>query len=594
MNFLSASQLANPSATNTRRSTIAFGSGSAGLSGTTYQDICFRMSHMPTVPFTRCRLRIRNSNVWGNTTTSQSVVCTGVYWGTPNLTGTAWAGDFTGAPTSLGISFTQDLATEYVSSWFTPPTVTPGQAFGLSFGFTIAVDNTVNTDSGPGFVWHGVTSTGCAAAAGNAAAPGVGAAVYGQTVFDIRMEYEYVGDNPIGLVLGTSLSAGYLGSGAATWLSAPLGAMGTMARWPELLGNRLGHQIINGGVPGAGANTTFINTANLPWSRFDLGPSINSGVSCTPDYAIIEVTGINDLTNSTVAHVQASIATLVSNCQTAGINRVYVCTIPPGYSSALSYLQGSTAAVLKTTISAGSLSTVSGVGPVLTTTAQSGPTQTPGKLGDWYNAGQVFTVASVTTSSGLKTVTVASGGFPSVVEPMMITGTGITNGAQVASISGNTLTMTIAATASGTVTLTFHDYGIWFENPASRMAEGPYPLSAVSGTTTLTLTAAGTTAQTHNLGCPVYTLPEGTRQTLNAWYRNGVPGTMGTIDFASISEAPGIPAVPGAANPQVPSATQNWAMYPAANGAAGPTIHPNSIGMYQRWAREAVAAIAGV
>ncbi|MGO8724222.1 MAG: prepilin-type N-terminal cleavage/methylation domain-containing protein [Acidimicrobiales bacterium] len=64
------------------------------------------------------------------------------------------------------------------------------------------------------------------------------------------------------------------------------------------------------------------------------------------------------------------------------------------------------------------------------------------------------TVPSVITVSTIKSVT-HSGGFPGVSPGMIISGTGIASGATVTSISGNTLVMSLAATASGTVTLSF-------------------------------------------------------------------------------------------------------------------------------------------
>lgn len=65
------------------------------------------------------------------------------------------------------------------------------------------------------------------------------------------------------------------------------------------------------------------------------------------------------------------------------------------------------------------------------------------------------TVASVTTAASSYQATVASGGFPSVSVGQTVTGTGITPGTVVQSIVGNTLVLNQAASASGTVTLTF-------------------------------------------------------------------------------------------------------------------------------------------
>ena len=78
----------------------------------------------------------------------------------------------------------------------------------------------------------------------------------------------------------------------------------------------------------------------------------------------------------------------------------------------------------------------------------------------WWEAkdtdeGSTITVASVTLN-GTTTATVASGGFPSIISKMPIVGDYITPGTVVQGISGNTLTLSQAATGSGTVTLVFY------------------------------------------------------------------------------------------------------------------------------------------
>ncbi len=64
-------------------------------------------------------------------------------------------------------------------------------------------------------------------------------------------------------------------------------------------------------------------------------------------------------------------------------------------------------------------------------------------------------VANVTTASGSTTVTVASGGFVNVVAGMTVSGSGIAAGTTVSSVTGNSLTLSKAATATGKTILTF-------------------------------------------------------------------------------------------------------------------------------------------
>lgn len=99
-----------------------------------------------------------------------------------------------------------------------------------------------------------------------------------------------------------------------------------------------------------------------------------------------------------------------------------------------------------------------GVRQVITGNRCYGNTSTDNTQGNGiqlYFQGVTPPTVSATTTSGSTQVTVASGGFPDVFEDQVVTGTGIAGGSVVIAISGNTLTMNNAATASGTATLTF-------------------------------------------------------------------------------------------------------------------------------------------
>lgn len=80
----------------------------------------------------------------------------------------------------------------------------------------------------------------------------------------------------------------------------------------------------------------------------------------------------------------------------------------------------------------------------------------------WFGDAAIFTVASVTTTNGGASATVASGGYPNVEVGMYVTGLGIPNinqlgGVKVASIAGNTVNFSgnTAGITAGTNTLTF-------------------------------------------------------------------------------------------------------------------------------------------
>ena len=150
--------------------------------------------HLTVTP-ARVRFRIRNSNLLANTNISQALVFSGALLGVPNVGAeTQWNGDFTGAPVDSGIgAFTVDpggTGAEYVSAWIAPATwnIVANTLYGLSFGFTVAVDGKVNIDGTPGWLWHSATNVGLASTANFlAAAPAVGTAVPYGVPLDIRL-----------------------------------------------------------------------------------------------------------------------------------------------------------------------------------------------------------------------------------------------------------------------------------------------------------------------------------------------------------------------------------------------------------------------
>lgn len=569
----------------TRRATLSFGSGADGIN-TTYLDINTRASFTLPVTPTRYRFRIRNSDALTNTPVSESIQITGIYIGVPNVAAEPiWLGDFTTAPLQVYAGSTQDLTTELVTGWVTNTgEIIANTLAGLSYGLLAGADDKVCSTNCFGWTWHSATNVGCATAAANAAVPGVGTQTPQQTTLDVRIEYEYIGRNQIGFFVGDSLTEGFLSSFLA------IGKMGKDSAWCNNGANRLGHCAINGGISGAQL-TTFLSTVNIPWTRFDLGPGVNSGVSSTPDYAVIAM-GYNDITATPYLPVlQTNMLTVIANLKAAGIKRIYVATTPPMMNpgTAVTAIAG----MLKATLTAGTLGTVDIVGPVVSTTTQGGvPGQgNPGIPGAWFTSGNVVTVAANVLTGGLTITNV--GGFAGVKVGMMVADTttpgNITVGTQVAAISGTTLTLSQASGTAAADTLTFSPYGVVFELPTNGTQEGPFPISAATGTTTLALTVGGTTVNAHALGCPVFMLPEATRQNFNDWLRSGVPGAMGTLDFAAIAEMPGKPAPVAVGDPSLPFTQQHWEYYPYVGSP-----HPHSPALYSRWARELVAGLAGL
>ena len=338
----------------TRRVCMALG-GSDGDAGhfVNVQDFVVRQSF--TVPYTsiRYRFRIRNNNDLLNTTTAGPYNLTGIYVGTPASSGlTAWNGVFASAPTSVSAATpgspividSGGTGAEYVGPWITTPLPSVAQAFAVSLGFN-AGSNLFNQAVGPTSMWYASSGTAQSAQVGNTGVPTSGTATLQLSALDIRIEFEYIGNNPIGFYVGTSLTNGNMNGSVG-----PFGNWGMDERFPEMVGTRLGHGISNGGVGQATAATWNGTPATSRcWNRFfdPTYPTLVWPGGCTPDYAVIEL-GVNDsATGVTLATFQANIATIVANLNSLGIYRIFICTVPPTVNTA-----GSSSGPLNTAIAA--------------------------------------------------------------------------------------------------------------------------------------------------------------------------------------------------------------------------------------------------
>jgi len=356
----------------------------------------------------------------------------------------------------------------------------------MSVGLTCVTDSKMTWEQTPGWTWRGATGAGCAAAAGGAGVPiGTGVAFPYTTTLDIRLEYEYVGSNQIGIFPGTSLTNGFLQTITTV---APYGSMGPASCWPQLGSARLGHCPMNGGVGGASA-PVFTSAAAIAWTRFLSPESGQTAFACTPDYAVIDL-GINDSASAlangtlpyTLAQLQTNVLAIIAILQGFGINKILIATCPPGF---LTEFFGSL-----TTFQTGILATAIPPGATLAIVMNAAGANAgaspgggyPGLAGAWFDAGNAGAV------KGQAWVGLPSSGVP---------GTSVGKGA----------------------------------------GEGPCTITSVAGFPTLTITSF-TFLNTHAVGEPVFATREGYRQQYNYWMRCGVPGTIGTIDMARVCEIP--------------------------------------------------------
>jgi hypothetical protein len=405
----------------TRRAQLPIGTPDGVGSTTAGTDYTTRQAIVLPVTTVRHRYKIRNQSVLNGTFASAAIPITGIWEGPINEAQAAWDGSFSAAPTQTVPAFTLDpggTGAQYVTPWVTG---SPFSAFvpkGVSVGISCA-GKTIYYSSMPGYSYNNTSQASVQTPLTNQGGLGI---------FDIVLEYEYIGVTPIGLFLGDSLTAGYINNPGA----AMAGYYGKTDSWPVRAGLLGGFCAFNNGV-GSSVSGTWASGAFYGWTQRDFA-------TCVPDFAVIAL-GTNDAGATPLATYQANVEAIVTILQGFGIGRIYVCTVPPANLTGTAEYQRQQYNSWLRTLPLG----VSGCIDMDRILVQE----------------QVVTVASVTTTSGSASATVASGGFLSVVAGMLVTGTGIPAGTVVNALSGNTLTLgdlkgnTVNASASGTVTLTF-------------------------------------------------------------------------------------------------------------------------------------------
>jgi hypothetical protein len=523
----------------TRRSIMPLGNtdGGYGVGYVNYVDFVMRQSF--TLPFTpiRYRFRIRNNDVTSNTTHSGAYNMTGIYVGKPASSGlTVWNGSFASAPTSVstatpGSPIVIDsgaTGAEYVGPWITSPLPSPNQAFAVSLGFNASSALFNEAIAGPSLMWQSATGTAVSANVGVTANGSIGGTPEtGWGALDIRIEWEYIGNNPIGFFVGTSQEAGSINGGAGPW-----GNVGPDERWPEMAGLRLGHAVINGGIPGATAATwAGTPSSSLCYQRFfdTTYPTLTWPGGCTPDYAVISL-GINDAyTLVTLATFQTNIAAIVANLNSLGIYKIFICTVAPGAATA--------------GFSSGALQAAR--------THAGSPYTTVVLLGDVNNAAQVL---PNTGYPGPATLWTSTTGFWLGIPEL-----GTLNG-----ITSNTVPYALTSAAG-----------------------------AVTGNLTLTVPSftvpSGFDSQ---VGDPCLGGNEGYRKLYNHWLRQHVLGTVGTLDLSTISEGAGYisqyaSALNTSDNYQGGRVKAEW--YGATSG-----LHPADPSMYEAWANAISPQLIGI
>jgi lysophospholipase L1-like esterase len=273
------------------------------------------------VATTRWRLRYANYNTLLSLALTTPMTVNGLWVGSPAFGAARWNGNFTAAPTQVLAGFSVPVdGTDYVSPWIDDPAqqFAPGVDKLLSWGTAI-------TATGTGYTRGGATQATLVGANGSATSANVSSGGVSITkahvLGDVRMEYEFVGANPVGLFIGDSITDGN-GDGDLT-----SGQNGTLPHetWPGAGALKNGFCAINLGISSANSSGTFSALSKWSFTRADLATTV-------PDFAVIAL-GANDL-GSTAATIQGWQATVIANVKSLGIKRIYLATVTPRYGPA--------------------------------------------------------------------------------------------------------------------------------------------------------------------------------------------------------------------------------------------------------------------
>lgn len=303
----------------TKRVTLPVGADGVSVNTAVNKDYNGRVLVQLPVTTTRWRFRVRNASALSGTASAGAWDFTGVWIGTPLYAATdaQWARVFASAPSQAVAAFTSPAdGTEYVSEWVTDPALQfqAGIPKGVSYGMTQAANGTM-TYSGQGWTWGG---PGAAAAAGNATPGGTGLNNF--VVLDSRIEYEFLGTAPVGVMIGDSITSGWT-SDTSTPASKLISGFDPHHSWPGAAGLRNGFAWHNMGV-GSSTGAQWSSGVGWRWDRVDFATSV-------PDFAIIAL-GTNDVAAGTaLATIQGYIHAMVTAMRTRGINEVYLGTITP-------------------------------------------------------------------------------------------------------------------------------------------------------------------------------------------------------------------------------------------------------------------------
>ena len=273
----------------------------------------------------RWRVKVANKHIRadGNATVlTTPFTLSDFYMGQPGAAASSGrlSGAYSSAPVKVldGGNVPTD-GTDWVSAWVTDPTMQLSPSQINILGHTISAPA-----SGSGAAvctaHHGFRNSAAGANATLTVASKVN--YYGQTTaLDQRVEYEFEGDEPIGLYVGASGEEGY--NLVANSVDGGYEIVALHETYPGVHGMRNRIPWVNAGISG-GIGAAFNSPTNGAFSRFDLATTV-------PDFAVVSMGGNSILTGgiTTLAGLQTETATVLSSIRALGIKRIFLCTVIP-------------------------------------------------------------------------------------------------------------------------------------------------------------------------------------------------------------------------------------------------------------------------
>lgn len=308
----------------TKRVTMSLGSPNFTNAAATFADWAERYPIMLPVTTTRWRLRVANSNLQNTGAALTSpVTVSDIYKGNITAPGTGRiTAVYSGAPTKVADGGTATSGTEFVSAWIT----NSAHQFQANT-HTMVGWNFSSTGGGNGLAVkasrYGYRNNTAGAASSISVSSG---ANYVTTTgaFDVRIEFEFVGTNPVGLFIGASNDEGFIsgtGVGSVAINEETNAYITPQESWPGVFGLRNNALWVNAAICGA-TETPFMASNRLAITRFDLATTI-------PDFAVINLGANSILAGTAVATVQSNVSTVVGVVRGLGIKRIFLTTMQP-------------------------------------------------------------------------------------------------------------------------------------------------------------------------------------------------------------------------------------------------------------------------